>query len=68
MLSKGFRNNAMGTRTVAVAAMENQVERFVLISTDKAVRPTNVMGATKRVAELFIQDLATRKSNPIWDG
>ena len=59
---EGFRNNAMGTRTVAIAAMENQVERFVLISTDKAVRPTNVMGATKRVAELFIQDLATRES------
>ena len=59
---EGFRNNAMGTRTVAVAAMENKVERFVLISTDKAVRPTNVMGATKRVAELFIQDLATRES------
>ena len=59
---EGFRNNAMGTRTVAVAAMENQVERFVLISTDKAVRPTNVMGATKRVAELFIQDLAARES------
>ena len=59
---EGFQNNAMGTRTVAVAAMENQVERFVLISTDKAVRPTNVMGATKRVAELFIQDLATRES------
>ena len=59
---EGFRNNAIGTRTVALAAMENQVERFVLISTDKAVRPTNVMGATKRVAELFIQDLATRES------
>ena len=57
---EGFRNNAIGTRTVAIAAMDNQVERFVLISTDKAVRPTNVMGATKRVAELFIQDLATR--------
>ena len=59
---EGFRNNAMGTQALAVAAMENQVERFVLISTDKAVRPTNVMGATKRVAELFIQDLATRDS------
>ena len=59
---EGFRNNAIGTRTVALAAIENQVERFVLISTDKAVRPTNVMGATKRVAELFIQDLATRES------
>ena len=59
---EGFRNNAIGTRTVGLAAIENQVERFVLISTDKAVRPTNVMGATKRVAELFIQDLATRES------
>ena len=59
---EGFQNNAIGTRTVAEAAMENKVERFVLISTDKAVRPTNVMGATKRVAELFVQDLATRES------
>ena len=59
---EGFRNNALGTRTVALAAMENQVQRFVLISTDKAVRPTNVMGATKRVAELFVQDLAERDS------
>ena len=57
---EGFRNNALGTRTVALAAIENQVERFILISTDKAVRPPNVMGATKRVAELFVQDLASR--------
>ena len=57
---EGFWNNAMGTRTIAEAAVKNGVERFVLISTDKAVRPTNVMGATKRVAELFIQDIATR--------
>ena len=59
-IQEGFRNNALGTRTVALAAIANQVERFVLISTDKAVRPTNVMGATKRLAELFIQDLATQ--------
>ena len=59
---EGFRNNAIGTRTVGLAAIENQAERVVLISTDKAVRPTNVMGATKRIAELFIQDLATRES------
>ena len=58
-IQEGFRNNALGTRTVALAAIENKVERFVLISTDKAVRPTNVMGATKRLAELFIQGLAT---------
>ena len=57
---EGFRNNALGTRTVALAAIENHVERFILISTDKAVRPPNVMGATKRVAELFVQDLASR--------
>ena len=62
-IQEGFRNNALGTRTVALAAIANQVERFVLISTDKAVRPTNVMGATKRLAELFIQDLATQKNS-----
>ena len=62
-IQEGFRNNALGTRTVALAAIANQVERFVLISTDKAVRPTNVMGATKRLAELFIQDLATQTHN-----
>ena len=59
-IQEGFRNNALGTRTVALAAIANRIERFVLISTDKAVRPTNVMGATKRLAELFIQNLATQ--------
>lgn len=57
---EGVRNNVHGTRVVAECAAKLKVERFVLISTDKAVRPTNVMGATKRMAELVLQDLATR--------
>ena len=54
----GIRNNVWGTMHCAEAAIENQVENFVLISTDKAVRPTNIMGATKRLAELVLQALA----------
>lgn len=57
---EGARNNILGTRTMAEAAMAAEVERFILVSTDKAVRPTNIMGATKRLAELVLQDLATR--------
>ena len=57
---EGVRNNIEGTQVVAESAAAFGVERFVLISTDKAVRPTNVMGATKRMAELVLQDLATR--------
>ena len=52
-------NNVMGTRHVAELAMEFTAKRFVMISTDKAVRPTSVMGATKRVAELLVRRLAT---------
>jgi len=55
---EGVLNNVQGTLTVARAAFEVQVKTFVLISTDKAVRPTNVMGATKRWAELVVQDFA----------
>lgn len=57
---EGIRNNIFGTRTIAEAAFDAGVEHFVLISTDKAVRPPNVMGATKRWAELVVADLADR--------
>jgi FlaA1/EpsC-like NDP-sugar epimerase len=55
---EGVRNNVFGTRYAAEAAVAAGVETFVLISSDKAVRPTNVMGATKRLAELILQGLA----------
>jgi FlaA1/EpsC-like NDP-sugar epimerase len=55
---EGIRNNVFGTLTVATVAAELNVESFVLISSDKAVRPTNVMGATKRWAELIVRQIA----------
>ena len=58
---EGVRNNVFGTYYAAKAAVNAKVETFVLISTDKAVRPTNVMGATKRMAELVLQGLAQSK-------
>lgn len=57
----GLNNNIFGTRTLAEKALQSQVETFILISTDKAVRPTNIMGCSKRIAELILQSLA-RKS------
>lgn len=55
---EGIRNNTLGTLTAARAAAEHGVSDFVLISTDKAVRPTNIMGASKRLAEMALQALA----------
>jgi FlaA1/EpsC-like NDP-sugar epimerase len=56
--SQGVLNNVIGTLSLANAAIAAKVDTFVLISTDKAVRPTNTMGATKRVAELILQSLS----------
>ena len=57
---EAIKNNVIGTKNVAEAADVFNVHTFVLVSTDKAVNPTNVMGGTKRIAEMIIQDLATR--------
>lgn len=59
---EGVRNNVFGTYYAARAAIEANVESFVLISTDKAVRPTNIMGTTKRLAELGLQALAEQEN------
>jgi FlaA1/EpsC-like NDP-sugar epimerase len=61
--AEGVKNNVLGTLRTAQAAAENGVADFVLISTDKAVRPTNIMGASKRLAELVLQALATQSSS-----
>lgn len=62
----GLANNVFGTQTLARAAARSGVERFILISSDKAVRPTNVMGASKRMAELVVQDLSTRNPGTVF--
>jgi FlaA1/EpsC-like NDP-sugar epimerase len=60
--AEGIKNNVLGTLTAAKAAAEQGVADFVLISTDKAVRPTNIMGASKRLAEMVLQAIAVTSS------
>ena len=61
--SEGVLNNSIGSMVIAESAMKTNVDTFVLISTDKAVRPSNTMGATKRVAELILQALSKKSKN-----
>ena len=61
-LIEGIQNNLFGTQSCAQAAIDSEVGTFVLISTDKAVRPTNIMGASKRLAELMLQGLSSEQS------
>lgn len=60
---QGLQNNSLGTKILASVAQKLNIERFILISTDKAVRPTNIMGATKRLAEIVVQSLAEENSS-----
>ncbi len=62
----GLRNNVLGTHVLAKAAQAEGVGRFILISSDKAVRPEGVMGASKRLAEIVVQDLASRSGGTIF--
>ena len=62
-ISESIKNNVFGTLAVAKAALSQSVENFVLISSDKAVRPTNIMGASKRLAELCVQGLYKNVKN-----
>jgi|MDSW01.1.fsa_nt_gb FlaA1/EpsC-like NDP-sugar epimerase len=65
-LIQGIKNNIIGTFSIAQIAIDAKVKKFVLVSTDKAVRPTNIMGASKRVAELILQALSVENHSTIF--
>lgn len=65
--SEAIRNNVLGTKILADLSEFYNVERFLLISTDKAINPTNVMGASKRIAEIYCQSLQNRLTAPVID-
>lgn len=65
--SEAIRNNVLGTKMVADFAEQFGVNTMVLVSTDKAINPTNVMGASKRIAEMYCQALQNREELPVWD-
>lgn len=63
-IEEAITNNVIGTRNVVEAALNSEVDRLVMISTDKAIRPSSVMGATKRMAEMLVLDAAHRSGRP----